>query len=201
MRAIIAADASDAQKLAELIQEWGLKQVGSVAELIKTQIEIIQKLEELTLSNKSKEIELHKLIENNLWLVREGLELWSSDKPLKTVLEGRLDEVYKGREDIRPDIVCRSRDDGSRAVILEFKKPKEIIKMQHVTQALEYEGIIHKSRPGIAFETYVVGREYDSSVLAIRAKQEAAKLYLLSFSEILQRARARFEKILEILGK
>jgi hypothetical protein len=201
MRAIIAADVSDAQKLAELVQEWGLKQVGSVAELIRTQIEIIQKLEELTLSDKSKEIQLHKLIESNLWLVREGLELWSSDKPLKTLLEGRLAQVYKGREDIRPDLVCRSRDGGCRAVVLEFKKPKEVIKMEHVTQALEYEGLIRASRPGIEFETFVVGREYDPSVLAIRTKQEAAKLYLLSFSEILQRTRARFEKILEILGK
>jgi hypothetical protein len=201
MRAIIAADVSDAQKLAELVQEWGLKQVGSVAELIKTQIEIIQKLEELTLSDRSKEIQLHKLIESNLWLVREGLELWSSDKPLKTLLAAKLDDVYKGREDIRPDLVCRSREDGSRAVILEFKKPKEVVKMEHVTQALEYEGLIRKNRPNIEFETFVVGREYDPSVLAIRTKQEAAKLYLLSFSEILQRARARFEKILEILGK
>ena len=73
--------------------------------------------------------------------------------------------------------------------------------MEHVTQALEYEALIHANRPSIEFETYVVGREYDPSVLAIRTKQEAAKLYLLSFSEILQRTRARFEKILEILGK
>jgi Histidine kinase-, DNA gyrase B-, and HSP90-like ATPase len=175
-RAIIAADVSDAQKLGQLVQDWGLKQVGSVVEIIKTQIEIIQKLEELTLSDKSKEIDLHKLIESNLWLVREGLELWSSDKPLKVLLEGQLEKVYKGRERIRPDVVCRSRDEGSRAVILEFKKPEETIKMEHVTQALEYEGLIHAHRPNIEFETYVIGRQYDAVVLAIRTKQEAAKL-------------------------
>lgn len=36
MRAIIAADTSDAVKLGELIREWGLKQVNSVVDIIKT---------------------------------------------------------------------------------------------------------------------------------------------------------------------
>ena len=73
--------------------------------------------------------------------------------------------------------------------------------MKHVTQALEYEGIIKKNRPNVQFTTYVVGREYDSSVLAIRDKQAQAGLHLWSFEEILQKARIRFEEILKILGR
>jgi hypothetical protein len=73
--------------------------------------------------------------------------------------------------------------------------------MDHVTQALEYEAIIKKHRPNISFETYVVGREYHASVLAARDKLKAAKLHLWSLSEILQLARMRFEKILDILGR
>jgi hypothetical protein len=201
VKAIIAADSSDAEKLAQLVREWGLKQLSSVAEIIKTQIEIIAKLEELEGSKKAKEIQLHKLIEDNLWLVREGLELWSSDKPLKKVLEQHLDKLYEGRENIRPDLVCRSRDGGLRAVILEFKKPAERVRLEHVTQAMEYEALIRAHRPNIEFETYVVGREYDPSALAMQEKLEKAKIHLWSFSEILQRTRSRFEKVLEILGK
>jgi hypothetical protein len=201
VNAIIAADSADAGKLAQLVQEWGLKQLSSVADIIKTQIEIITKLEELSRSEKTKEIQLHELIENNLWLVREGLELWSSDKPLKVLLDGHLDKVYKGRENIRPDLICRSRDGGNAAIILEFKKPSEKVKMEHITQALEYESIIKANRPNLTFETFVVGRDYDPSVLAARQKLEDAKLHFWSFAEILQRTRARFEKILEILGK
>jgi hypothetical protein len=66
---------------------------------------------------------------------------------------------------------------------------------------LEYEGLIKKHRPNIQFVTFVVGRIYDAGVLAIRDKQAKAGLHLWSFEEILQRARARFEKILEILGR
>lgn len=201
MNAIASADIREAEKLGTLIQEWGLMQVNSVVGIIKTQIGIIMRLEELVASDKSAEIDLHKLIESNLWLVREGLELWSSDKPLKTLLDGHIDQLYKTRKDIRPDLVCRSRNDGKEAVILEFKKPAEKIVMEHVTQALEYEGIIKKHRPNIQFITYVVGRTYDPSVLAIRDKQAQAELHLWSFEEILQRARVRFEKILEILGR
>lgn len=201
MNAIVAADIHEAEKLAGLVSEWGVAQLNSVAGIISTQINIITRLEELVVSDKSHEIDLHKLIESNLWLVREGLELWSSDRPLKTLLEGALAEEYKQREDIRPDIVCRSRDNGADAVILEFKRPKERIVMKHVTQALEYEGLIKAHRPGIRFITYVIGRQYDPAVLAIRDKQAQAGLHLWSFEEILQKARARFEQILEVLGR
>lgn len=201
MNAIASADIKEAEKLGGLIQEWGITQVNSVVGIIKTQIGIIMRLEELVISDKSIEIDLHKLIESNLWLVKEGLELWSSDKPLKTLLDGKIDQLYADRKDIRPDLVCRSRNDGNEATIIEFKKPKEQIKMEHVTQALEYEGLLKKHRPNIQFITYVVGRTYDSSVLAIREKQMQAGLHLWSFEEILQRARLRFEKILEILGR
>jgi len=201
MNAIASADIKEAEKLGGLIQEWGLSQVNSVVGIIKTQIGIIVRLEELVASDKAAEIDLHKLIESNLWLVREGLELWSSDKPLKTLLDGHISDLYKDRQDIRPDVVCRSRNDGNEATILEFKRPKEKIKMEHVTQALEYEGLIKKHRPNIQFTTYVVGRTYDASVLAIREKQAQAGLHLWSFEEILQKARVRFEKVLEILGR
>jgi hypothetical protein len=201
MRAIIAADLTDAEKLAHLVEEWGLKQVNSIVEIIKTQIDIITKLQELMTSDASKEIDVHKLVESNLWLIREGLELWSSDKPLKQVLEQHFDNLYKDRQDIRPDLICRSRNDRNEAVILEFKRPKVQVVMDHVTQALEYEGIIKKHRPNIAFSTYVVGREYHPSVLATREKLQAAGLHLWSLSEILQMARMRFERILDILGR
>lgn len=201
MKVILAADINETEKLAELLQDWGLKQVTSVVEIIKEQIEIIGKLEELVRSNKSKEVELHTLIEKNLWLVREGLELWSSDKPLKTVLDDRIKQIYKDKQDLRPDLVCKSRDQGNEAVIIEFKRPKEKIVMDHVTQAMEYEGLIKKHRPNITFNVYVVGREYDPGVLAMKDKLEKASVHLWSFEEILQKARVRFEEILEILGR
>ena len=75
------------------------------------------------------------------------------------------------------------------------------VTLDHVTQALEYEGLVKKHRPNISFTTYVIGREYNTSVLAMRDKLEGAALHLWSFEEILQRARIRFEKILEILGR
>ncbi len=72
---------------------------------------------------------------------------------------------------------------------------------EHVTQAMEYEGILRKSRPNISFKTYVIGREYDPSVLAMKTKLEGADVFFWSFDEVLQRARMRFERILTILGR
>ena len=200
MNAIIQADNDDVEKLSTLIKDWGLRQINSITEIITDQINIIRKLEELVESDKTLEIEVHKLIEGNLWLVREGLELWGSDKPLKTLLENDFDEKYKDNESERPDLVCCSRNEGKEAVILEFKRPKVKVKMEHVTQALGYEAIIKAQRPNLSFDTYVIGREYSPDVIAAKDKLAAGGLYLWSFSEILQRTRARFEKVLEILN-
>jgi hypothetical protein len=201
MNAIVASGVDEIERLSNLIQDWGLKQINSVTELIKNQIEIIEKLEEAVISNKTLEMELHRLIEKNLWLVKEGLELWGSDKPLKTLLDGHAIKLYKNKMDLKPDIVCRSRDDGLRAVILEFKRPKEKIMMEHVAQALAYKGLIKKHRPNLEYETYVIGREFDSSVLATKDDLDKAGLHMWGFEEILQQSRARFESILEILDK
>ncbi|OFW00180.1 MAG: hypothetical protein A3G20_01570 [Acidobacteria bacterium RIFCSPLOWO2_12_FULL_59_11] len=146
-------------------------------------------------------MDLHKLIEGNLWLIREGLELWSSDKPLKKILEQHIQTLYEDRANLRPDLICRSRNDGNDAVILEFKRPKEMVTMAHVTQALEYEVLLKKHRPNILFTTYVVGRQYHPSVTAAQDKLESASLHLWPMNYILQKARVRFERILGILGR
>jgi hypothetical protein len=200
MNSIIQADSDDVEKLSQLIKDWGLRQINNVTEIIKDQIDIIKKLEELIDSKKALEIEVHKLIEGNLWLVREGLELWASDKPLKKILESHLNKIYKDRENERPDLICKSRNSGNEAVILEFKRPNVKVRMEHVTQALTYKSIIAKSRPNIKFDTFVVGREYHPDVLAAKESLGKGDLFLWSFSEILQRTRGRFEKILEILN-
>jgi hypothetical protein len=199
MNSIKNADSSDVERLSELIKDWGLRQINSVTEIIKNQIDIIKKLEELIDSETALEFEVHKLIEGNLWLVREGLELWSSDKPLQMILEKEFDKLYSENKLERPDLVCRSRNYGFEAVVMEFKKPSVKIKMEHITQALSYKGILQTHRPNIVFDTYVVGRKYNPDVLATKNDLEKAGLFLWSFSEILQRSRARFEKILEIL--
>lgn len=201
LNSIMTADLDDIQKLSSLINEWGLKQMNNVSEIIKEQIDIIRKLEELIYSDKTLEIEVHKLIEGNLWLVREGLELWSSDKPLKDVLEKHYDKLYADNEDERPDLICRSRDNGNQAVIMEFKRPKVKIKMEHVTQALSYESVIKANRPNISFETFIMGREYTPDVMASKNKLEKGGLFLWSFGELLQKTRTRFEQILEILNR
>ena len=98
MDAIVSVDLKEAEKLAGLINEWGLTQLNSVAGIIETQINIIGRLEELVASNKSKEIGLHKLIEANLWLVHEGLELWSSDKPTKNPTRWTSEHPLQSKE-------------------------------------------------------------------------------------------------------
>ena len=147
----------------------------------------------------ARENKIDKLIEANLWLVRDGLELWTADKPLKNLLEKHIKELYKDQEELRPDLVCRSRESRDEAVVLEFKRPKELVEMKHVTQALGYTRLIKEHRPNINLVTCVVGCELAPEVLLVREELGRSELHLWSFDDILQRARVRAEQILNIL--
>ena len=43
---------------------------------------------------------------------------------VKTVLDQQNDKIYKDREDIRPDLICRSRDNGNEAAIMDSNAPR-----------------------------------------------------------------------------
>jgi len=201
MDAIVASDASDIRKLSSLVSDWGLRQVREIAELIKSQVSIVSKLEKMISVAGKREIDLHKLVEQNLWLIRDGLELWSSDKPLKVLLDGHIAKVYRNKKNLRPDLVCRSQSNGRDAVVLEFKRPSESIDADHITQALKYKGIIEASRPNIRMELFVVGSKYTAEAKALKEQLEKTDLKFWSYSEILQKARQRYEDVLKVLGR
>ena len=195
---ILKADSNDVEKLADLISEWGVRDVAGVANLIRQHIQIIRKLEELVNSANAKEKQIHKLFEKNLWLLDDKYKLWESNKSLKTVLGGHLDRKFDKQKYLRPDLVCLSS--SSEAVIIEFKRPNATISTNDLTQILNYKGLIQKQTPNISNITiFVIGKQYDESIRAIKSGQENAGNFLMSYSEVLSKAERKFSDILKIL--
>ena len=198
---ILNADSNDIEKLANLIAEWGLKEVAGVTSLVKQQIEIIKKLEELINKVDTLEIDVHKLFEKNLWLLNDRYKLWQSDRNLKTILDGKIDKEFRDQQDLRPDLVCLTNSsENPECIIIEFKRPKVKISMKNLTQTLSYKAVIQKQALKIKnVTTFVIGKEYDESVRAIKDEQEKAGNFLMSYVEVLSKAEKRFSDILKIL--
>ncbi len=195
---ILKADSNDVEKLADLISEWGVRDVAGVASLIRQHVQIIKKLEELVNKPETKEKQVHRLFEKNLWLLDDKYKLWESNKSLKTILGKNLDKEFGKQQYLRPDLVCLSSN--SDAVIIEFKRPERAVSTQDLTQVLGYKGLMQKQMPGISnTAVFVIGKKYDDSVRAIKKDQEKAGIFLMSYSEVLSKAERKFSDILKIL--
>jgi hypothetical protein len=195
---IISAEDQDVEKLAEMISEWGLREVASVTDIVTQQVKIIHRLSDLVANSDTLEDQIHKIFEKNIWLLDEKYKLWASNRQLKTILDDTISDRYKDRENLRPDIVCRN--EGNTVVIIEFKRPKEIISKEHLAQAVEYGAIIKSSMPNIGeVFVYVIGKKYDPVIQDIKVSQAKAGNHFLSFSEVLAGAEARFERVLKAL--
>ena len=194
---IIKADSNDIKKLADMISEWGVRDVAGVTGLVRQNIQIIKKLEELVDSDVV-EMEIHKLFEKNLWLIDDQYKLWLSNKSIKKILDGKLSNQFKNQEDLKPDLVCLTS--SSEAVVIEFKRPRIIISLKDLTQALEYKSIIQKEAPNISsVTTFVIGKKYDESIRAIKDDQKKSGNFLMSYAEVLSKAEMKFSDILSIL--
>ena len=195
---ILDADSNDWEQLADLISEWGVRDVAGVANLIRQHIQIIKKLEELVNNTSTQEKQIHKLFEKNLWLLDDQYKLWESNKSLKTILGDKLDKKIDKQKNLRPDLVCLRSN--SKVVIIEFKRPSVTISEKNFTQALKYKGLIQKHIPNISNVTaFVIGKQYDESIRVIKDDQEKVGIFLMSYSEVLSKAERKFSDILKIL--
>ena len=200
---ILEANSNDIEKLAELISDWGVREITGVANLIRQHIQIIKKLEELVNNIDTKEIKIHKIFEKNLWLLDDKYKLWKSNKSLKKIIGEDLDKEFKKQQLLRPDLVCLSQESSNQkldAVIIEFKRPSVTILPKDLTQVLTYKALIEKQMPKVSDVTlFVIGKQYDEAVKAVKDGQEKAGIFLMSYSDVLSRSERKFEDILKII--
>ena len=121
-------------------------------------------------------------------------EVWSSNNQLKTVLNECFDEQYRDKENLRPDIVCKTH--SNKAIVLEFKRPSEKISLQNLIQVMRYRTIIKKSMPNLEVTTYLIGKECSQEILDNKDGQSKAGNFIYSLREILDNADKRIESII-----
>ncbi len=191
------ANVKDIQKLAKILETWGIYEISSTTEHIQNRLAVINKFEEVIDNINSLEYEdIHKLLEKNLWLLSDNYTLYASNKTLKTVLDNKIAKKFKEHEKDRPDIIVKTLLD--KVLIIELKRPSHKVVSEDFAQVSKYETIITSNKPNAKLiECYLIGNEFDESVK--NPKYEKIGIYLKSYSEILQEAKERYKEILHIL--
>lgn len=96
----------------------------------KTRLAFLNHFEELCDNGNTLESEVHKSLENNLWILGAQYSIFSSNITLKKQIKKYLDQEYSGdRADKRPDLIL-NENFYSEYLLIEFKRPKHPLSFQ-----------------------------------------------------------------------
>lgn len=132
------ADKSDISKLADALSDFGLAELAIVAEQAKTRLTFLDHLEQLCDDKNTLESEVHKSLENNLWILGAQYSIFSSNITLKKQIKKYLDQEYCGdRADKRPDLML-NENFYAEYLLIEFKRPKHPLSFNDYQQVIHY---------------------------------------------------------------
>jgi len=193
------ASDDDIIKIAGLLQKWGLQEVALIIEIIKGRLDALEKFDEVVNDETSLELkDIHPVLENNLWLLDDNYRLFASNTSIKKIVGDKIVSNYKGDGKKRPDLICNSLLDNM--VIIELKRPSHKIDGKDFAQVIQYRKIIQENSPKyINIDVFLVGSKFDEAIRD--PKLRYSRLFLISFSELVESAKLRYDEILNILEK
>ena len=144
LRHLAEAERRDVIAVAEALADFGLADMAHLVEQAKARHAFLDKLEALAHDPNTLEVQMHKAIEKNLWLLGAQYSLFSSNKTLARQSEDYLDKKFTGqRSNDRPDLLLNENLDGA-ALLIEFKRPKHPLNFDDYQQATGYRHDLHK---------------------------------------------------------
>jgi hypothetical protein len=199
---IRAAAPEEVERLSRLLANYGAARIGEVAQILHTQLEIIELLRE-KVAEGVLEAEIHTIIAENIWLIRDDLTYWFSNQQFATKLGDRLTKEFEFASGKRPDLVCyddrtlqrKQGDPPQRIIVVEFKRPGIKIGTKELGQVMLYKNVFETALGGISgdnIEVIILGDKFDP---AFDRKGMATAYHILSYEELLANARDRYREL------
>jgi hypothetical protein len=195
----------EVERLSRLLAEYGAARVGEVAQMLHTQLEVIellrQKVEDGVL-----EAEIHNIIADNIWLIRDDLTYWFSNKQFATKLRNKMGKEFEFASGKRPDLVCfdnrtlqpKQGAKPTRLLVVEFKRPGVKISTKELQQVMLYKNVFESALADISgddIDVMILGDEFD-----VAFDRKAIAYTIMSYEELLANARDRYRELYERLA-
>lgn len=138
LQSINDATRRDVEQLASVLGEFGLVDLAVVAQQTRRRRAFLDELDTLIRNESTLEIQMHRAIENNLWVLGAELDVIASNTSMKRIVEDWAAKKYSGeRASNRPDLFLLNRG-AERLLLIEFKRPSDILTRDHEAQAMRY---------------------------------------------------------------
>ncbi len=194
LQKIDAARHGDVAHFADALEQFGIVELTLMAERATARMRFLDDLDALAANPATREAEMHKALERNLWVLGAPLHLMSSNSTLARIVDTYGNKKFSGvKADLRPDLLLTA-DPGDRYLLIEFKRPNHPISRQDEAQAQGYADDLHADLPAKPFDVLVIGGR---RVTASNPQNDPPNLRVASYADIISRARHEVRWLLE----
>lgn len=196
VHAVDEARTVDVARFAEALDQFGLADLVHIGVQARNRAEFLDRLDTLIANPKTREVDVHRALEHNLWVLGVEYGLLASNTTLRRIVEDvAKGGPYKGdRQRERPDLLLVSGPTG-RHVLIEFKRPGIDITRVHEAQAATYRDELVRQFDGI--DVVLIGRGW---ALGSDRTNVPPGLTVLSYAAVVSRARRELTWLLDQLN-
>ncbi|RSK48931.1 Shedu anti-phage system protein SduA domain-containing protein [Hymenobacter rigui] len=198
IKALDEAQHADVSSFADALNLFGLVEMAMMSKQTASRINFLLMLQKLVNDPKTEEKEIHKAIENNLWILGPEYSIMASNVTLKTVIKritGR--NQYNGsHSQNRPDLLLTQNVLG-HYLLIEFKRPSHTLSRNDIAQAADYRQEITPFLTGSAIDIIVLGGK--SNINSLYSHGEGIKV--LTFNDVISNAHTLLNWLLSQLNQ
>lgn len=193
LKKLSRATSGEFEQFAALLNDLRIGQISSLVNMVRQKLRIIELFEKLATSMKTKEKEIHVIIDNNPWIADKKYEITSSDESLQKYLGENVGPDPELRK--RPDLIVRRTPYQDELVLIELKKPSVKLVPKHIGQILEYKSIIENYRPNLKnIDCFIFGYERHPS-----HRLASKDVTIKTFSELIEGLKDEYREYLKVL--
>lgn len=133
----------DVTAVADALHEFGLAEMAFLVTQASARTAFLDKLEALADEPTTLEAQMHKALENNLWVLGPEFSVFASNRTLRSIAERVGQTVADERRRDRPDLLLSENLRGEY-LLIEFKRPSHALRRADYTQATDYRHELRK---------------------------------------------------------
>lgn len=179
----------DVATISAALDEFGMADMAILVTQAKARMQFLDELEALARNPETRESEMHKAIERNLWILGITYTLFRSNQTLKRTIEDALGRKYEGSKAAdRPDLLLNEDLNGS-CLLIEFKRPSHALNHDDYIQAISYRHELakHMAKP---IRVLLMGGRRSSD---FPTSQREAEVEAVAFLDVIASARRAIE--------
>jgi hypothetical protein len=189
----------DIGSFAESLEQFGLLEIASVGTQAIHRRAVLDFFDKLVDNEKTLEVDVHKALESNLWILGRNYALLSSNITLRRIIEEYCGSKYQGnRASKRPDLLL-AQGYGETHLLIEFKRPSHSITRDDIAQAEKYrDDLAIKLSSTTKMEIMLMGK---GRVATINSQNLPPDTKIFSYRNIISAARSEIDWLLGSLER